>query len=874
MGKIFIAFHCHSVMSEKGNILVFTIIFMLLGSLLIVPLLSFMGTGLKTGALYNAKSKALYAADAGIEDGRWQIKYDRLNGTFSTYDPYDYSSAGWTYTLDNEKAINSKNVTVNIKNVWIPEITPIPDKATAKSIADSENLMVTGGAYDEGGVSKYKIVITFYPSVGDSLELSNIGVWLPPGFIYNGSCNLDDSGKTYHEFATPSISDCRGGQKVIWTLDSYPFAGDQISTIKKDALPGVKLLDSPMTAVITFAYTPSKAGARPEAVSWINFSGITSGQTYCWDAEVKVFGITSTAGSTSVETYITKTSVRKMGGAVNGDYFATGNSLMINADHDSSGIREQKQDSSATVGPPTLVTATPSPIYADNGIPEDANIANAYMYWASWYRLDSGRLVTLNSDDCSKFNSGGSPPATVYWDKDASSGWSVTTNGSRKYFSGIGNGSLEESTYRQLTQHGTYDLNLSSYYPANGWIFTLSWEQWFSGSAPGTNDGLDFALSNDGGATWSEWLPAFRGAGIGSSAFACTAIYQYNIPASYLTDNFKVKFFVVGFNSSGQACNIDNIKINALNPKTGITFKIDKGTGYQQVYFDSSGQPQTGSSELTAARTQALLTYTFNASDPPTLRGFAYTCNRDVTDLIINYAEQPSGTNTNFNGHGKYWVKGDLGDTGTSTTYYQQAHAGWSLVLVYSSPDTLGHQLFLYDTFIGSGYTSASAGVNVDFNRDGQPGGMISGFVVPDKIDGELNAAKLTCFVTEGDSVVGNDYLEIKGTAASSYEQLWDGTTTSGSGLINSKSSPTNVWNGQSVVLGSSDGVDIDTLGVDPAANPPQYITWDSNIFKPKDTNASINMVTHSDYWFLVYMILSFRSETTTGGALSYLIHG
>ena len=487
---------------------------------------------------------------------------------------------------------------------------------------------------------------------------------------------------------------------------------------------------------------------------------------------------------------------------------------------------------------------------------------------------DAGRLSTINTDDCSRFTSGGSPPATVYWDKDASSGWSVTTNGSRKYFSAIGNNNLATSSYRQLTQHGVYDLNLSSYNPSNGWIFTLSWEQWYTGTTPGMADGLDFALSYDGGTTWSERMPAFRGPGVGNSGFACTSIYQYNIPTNYLTDNFRVSFFVVGFDTTGQVCNVDNIKINALQPKTGITFKIDKGTGYQQVYFDGSGQPHTGTSELTASRTQALLTYSFSSTDPPILRGFAYSCYRDVTDLVKNYAEQPVDPNTNFNGHGKYWVKGDLGDIGTSTTYYQQAHAGWSLVTIYTSPDTLGHELYLYDNFIGSGYTPDSGGVNVDFDRDGQPGGIVSGFVVPDKIEGELNAAKLTCFVTEGDSVVGNDYMEIKGTAGSTYKKLWDGTITTGSGLTNNKSTPNNIWNGQSVVLGTSDGVDVDTLGIDPTANPPQYITWTSNILTPKDTSASINLVTHMDYWFMAYMILSFRSETTTGGALSYLIHG
>jgi len=142
--------------------------------------------------------------------------------------------------------------------------------------------------------------------------------------------------------------------------------------------------------------------------------------------------------------------------------------------------------------------------------------------------------------------------------------------------------------------------------------------------------------------------------------------------------------------------------------------------------------------------------------------------------------------------------------------------------------------------------------------------------VVPEKIEDEINAAKLTCFVTEGDKSVTGDYIEIKGSSAATYTRLWDGMNTTS----NSKSSPNNIWSGQSMILGSNDGVDIDTPGINPTLNPPQYITWDSNILKPKDTSASINLVTGNDYFFLVYMILSFRSETTMGGALSYLIHG
>jgi hypothetical protein len=259
-----------------------------------------------------------------------------------------------------------------------------------------------------------------------------------------------------------------------------------------------------------------------------------------------------------------------------------------------------------------------------------------------------------------------------------------------------------------------------------------------------------------------------------------------------------------------------------------------------------------------------ILTYSFGGSNP-VFSGFAESCFRDVTALVTKYAQQPVAPATNFNGHATYYAVGDLGDTGTNTNAYQLSHAGWSLVTVFTGPETLGHQLYLYDNFFGSG--NSSSGIHVVWNGDGTSNGNITGFVVPQQIQGEVNAAKLTCFVTEGDEQLTGDYIAMNGT------KLWDGVNCTD----NSKTNPNNVWNALSYLSGGYsmyDGVDIDTLGIDPTANPPQYITWASGILKPGDTSANIDLYTQQDYWFMVYMIISFRSETTTGSSLNYLIHG
>jgi hypothetical protein len=1101
---------------EKGAALIMAMVFLVFVTLTVVPMLSFSAAGIKAGKKFNDKAETLYTADAGIEDAKWQIKFDHLAGKFASYDPHDFAST-WAYDLPlsgGQPQINKRNVNISLKNVWVPKDITAPNTTTANSIINNTKLMVMGGAY---GNANYNITITYYPEATDILKINTIGIWLPPGFSYKaGSSNLGFE---------PSTSNYQGGQAVVWNFSAALFT----------SMPNVNTTDVPMTAKINFRYDPSTtiatssaspgnttlhvantagfkptgtllipgepalvaysgitantftgipstgtgritvshaigqavAGPRlPDAISWVNTSNV-SGLTYTWDDTVRLFhitsigdaigtslsnpaasgstmlSVTSTTGfpdtgnltlpfeqgsvsysgktstsftgippsgigsiklahasgekvacdATSIDTYVAKSELRKLGGALNGDYFATGNSLM--KDSDSNGTRETRVNSSAVVG-------APNPAGADNGIPADANIAASYLYWGTWYQNTTGKCTTIFTDDGSKFFSGGGyfdngsawnlyPWATNFrahysggaestrqlvehnsldlhsynaapyittisweqwvsstnplmppnadacsnfnnWNKPSNSSWSTSSNTFRGHYSA-------SSAYnRDLPL--LYGINLNSYLPNT---VTITWDQWESNIAAG--DGLNFELSADGGATWSSpikafdysdlaaghigttakpftytfstsdyltsnfkiqfslvgfsstshycyidnislnvptptytsadklqlsisndngttwssYITAFSGDKIGTSGYLSTATYQYTIPVTYLTSTFKVKLNIEGFNSPGQYCNIDNIRVNVLNPDTGITFKIDNGSGAKIVYFDSSGNPASSTNpadQVISTRTQALLTYSYSSSAAPTFNGFAYSCFRDVTALTVKYAHQPVSPATNFNGHATYSAIGDLGDTGQ-----QLSHAGWSLVNIFTGPETLGHQLYLFDNYFGS--RQDSSGVHVDWDDDGTAGGSITGFVVPQQVQGEVNSAKLTCFVTEGDDQLTGDSLSINGT------KLWDGINSTS----NSSGSPNNIWNGKSMVLGSNDGVDIDTPGINPTANPPQYITWNSNILAPGDTSASIDLYTEQDYWFMVYMIISFRSDTTNGGSLNYLIH-
>ena len=68
-----------------------------------------------------------------------------------------------------------------------------------------------------------------------------------------------------------------------------------------------------MRATITFEFSAAQPGQGPAAVSWINTSlDLSGGYTYAWDADKKVYQITSTAGNTTVDAYAIKVEVRQL----------------------------------------------------------------------------------------------------------------------------------------------------------------------------------------------------------------------------------------------------------------------------------------------------------------------------------------------------------------------------------------------------------------------------------------------------------------------------------------------------------------------------------------------------------------------------------
>jgi len=218
---------------------------------------------------------------------------------------------------------------------------------------------------------------------------------------------------------------------------------------------------------------------------------------------------------------------------------------------------------------------------------------------------------------------------------------------------------------------------------------------------------------------------------------------------------------------------------------------------------------------------------------------YSFACWQDVTDLVKAHSER--GDDDDPTGNGIYTV----GNVDSDTNEYL-SYCGWSLIIIYHSPETAGHQLYLWNDFAYSGGDQ-----NLDFDEDGEPGGYIRGFIIPEQIQGETVAAKLTCFVGEGDACYDNDFLKMNGTA------LWEGTTQG-----QSEADPDNCWNSCSVGM-DKDGVDIDTF----------TIYWDDDIIHADDTEAYIALDSETDNYNVIYIILSVRSKTTISGAKHYVIN-
>jgi hypothetical protein len=820
--------------SEKGQALLIVMLVMLVSSLVLPPMLSYASSGLKTGKdVFEERMYLSYAADAGVEDGMWQVKTKNLPDLFPNYERYgyyDYSHINeWSYNLSDRYAetgiVNGNDVEVTFQNVWMPKYIPAPSPAEAEYIADEGNLVVYGSLSGTSG-TEFQIKVVYYwnsnpgdPDYdlnGENLRVQKIGIWLPPGFEYNGSLAGVPTGCDPNTEYVPY----KGGKAVVWSFPSSPnyprltdFGGDTGS-------------DNPVVRSITFEFTGPEGRTPGTALAWMVSTGVV-GISYSWDSSVRLYKIISEATDLAenpeeedktftVEAYAATTDVLKRGAAICGDYCAIGGTLLTPTPDPNDPYWERYRSKLFKDSPATVQSSNPNaPFY----ISPDAGVDLAYLYWSGW--LENKNLVW--GDGCNSFTN---------WTHDTD--WTIVNEQFRGHNNGPGTAYLTTN----------FNLDLSAYV---GQTVTVSWAQAKGGSIE-SSDELDYAFSANGGNSWSPDYRAFRG-----GYYYIPPTMTVNIPSGYITSQFRMRFNLVGFTqgsgSDEECAYIDDISIYVTY---GLGSLVENAR-VNQIRFNGVN--------LTAKPADIQTKVVGGGS-------LYYSCKYDVTSLVTG-----NGSGTYTVGHVLGWSGNypmydyTTGEPSGETTAYplatpaykvggtwdnntQFSYAAWSLVLVYSSPETQGHQLYLYEDF-----TSATTGGNLNFDG-GAAGGTIGGFIAPDAIKQEGNAAHLTCFVGDGDEHYANDYIQFNGEG-STAKRLWDGTIST-TNPPNNESDPRNVWNSKSLGMAES-GIDIDTFSV-------AYPT-----IQPGATWAYIYMPVQ-EYVTLVYIILSFRSDIVPASTVSYLV--
>ncbi|MBA7674943.1 hypothetical protein ES703_83171 [subsurface metagenome] len=142
-------------------VLVIVLVMMAMGSLLMVPLLNYVSTSLKTGGMIEEKIKGLYAAEVGVEDALWKIKNDTPPDFPCSYNITGINGLSVDIEIDEADTIAGEPVGVGQHEEWLI--------ATANVTYDAGNytytMSVTNNEYGPSVIMIAKILIELPPGV-------------------------------------------------------------------------------------------------------------------------------------------------------------------------------------------------------------------------------------------------------------------------------------------------------------------------------------------------------------------------------------------------------------------------------------------------------------------------------------------------------------------------------------------------------------------------------------------------------------------------------------------------------------------------------------------------------------------------------------
>ncbi len=939
--------------------LVTVLAIMAVGAIIIAPLLAFVITGTRAGAVHDRITDRLYAADAGIQDGIWRVTDGKYPATWKETWDDDVYADNLTYPLPS---LNGCSIDVTIQPVWL--LAGLETPSAAQGSTPDPRLVITSNVL-EAEARSMQIIIIMHTSIQESTQIRRIGVWLPQGFGYvTGSSSLEQASgaaKCTHV----SVQEWKNGNVVLF---DYP------TPVDFPALPNV----SGDRLVIGFSYTG--AGAPSSSWAWCR----TSSNTDChlsWSNDIKMFQVKSTAtdpvtgGTTSVVAgQMTNESVGTYL-AYYGDYAVTGNALMratsgkvrdrlyqespgqisvIPASGTArkiilywSGWKDQPEKAwslsptelhqlALTYGVAQVsvaaeynghryelgrVTATEWTVLP-NGSPSSQNgwsygcnaditnlvksslpasfVGNA-TYWVGhidtetplpssqnmngiWGTSDSnifmvgnsGHILRYDGTSWSSMTSGTTKHLYGVWGSGPSNVFAVGADGTILRYDGTSWSSMTSSTPNNL--YGVWGTAANNVYAvgAGGKILKYDGSTWTSKTGPTPtstyNQDLHGVWGSSAQNVWAvgkhrfaiEWLILWKyyytlwqttnGGGAWGSPYSLDGgPFGYDLNAVWGTAANNV--YAVG--AGGKILKYDGSSWSEKTSGTSSDLYAVWGSSATDVYAGGAGgtirHTTNGGTNWTAetSTSSARLNAIWGTGS-----GSIYAAgNADgsVSTLLrwdgSSWTRIGGGAGTNLWG----WGNPHSGDTSKVATTAcplsdvvsnEWANACWSIVTLYTSPETPAHQMYLFNTFRY-------------WNGNDTKEFTLDGFLAPQGINDEAEAVKLSYFVGEGDGWYGNgDNIYLNGTQLNpSY--ISPSASAPNGNCMNSVSN-----SGGLPDQPPDDGIDLDTY----------VIPGSAHLINPRDSSAKVKLTTGTDVWNMVYMILSFRSDNVGSGVLTYIL--
>jgi hypothetical protein len=253
------------IRDQRGQLLPLVLIVILVGSLLIVPSLNFMNTGIKSGQRTEIRTDELYSADAGVGDALWKIKND--SGSLP-------AAIGQTLTysiLD----VNGNNISIAIQYERDDEqdgkIYKVISAATSQATGSNPSTTTTIAAYiansEEDGAFIFANAITSLGGgisvtgeanvIGDvfsngTLSVSSTidgDVYAENGIVMNWGGGITGDAYTPGTITQPQWSpDMIAGDNNAGAADQDPevLPQEQVDTLVADTLDATTF--TPMTA--------------------------------------------------------------------------------------------------------------------------------------------------------------------------------------------------------------------------------------------------------------------------------------------------------------------------------------------------------------------------------------------------------------------------------------------------------------------------------------------------------------------------------------------------------------------------------------------------------------------------------------------------